>query len=225
MTTNAHAQVGIGTTNPQQDLHIAGNSSTIRIEGLNSTNNVNNNGIDNPVIKVNPDGDLILEPAVNAMTIDASDADTFMATPVVLSDNIGELTSAVAYTANITLTKQTLVEITFWTACDLYNGDGTNTIEDGRVRLYGGVVTHVGTGTDVVYSANNYTNTTSIGTVTTGFFTIGGNGYINLPPGNHSFELLVFASGGENTNNGNSDGYTVTFGANAYNRFQIVYHN
>ena len=219
------AQVGIGTTTPLQKLHIAGNSSTVRIDGLSSVNNANNNGIDNPVIKVNSNGDLILEPAVNAIKIDASDADTFMSAPVVLSDNLGEFSSSVAYSVDITLTKQTLVEVTFWTACDLYNDDGTTSIDDGRVRLFGGFVTHVGTGTDIVYSANSYTNTINSGTVETGYFTIGGNGYIDLPAGNHTFELLVFAAGGENTNNGNSDGYTITFGANAFNRFQIVYHN
>ena len=32
------AQVGIGTTDPQETLHISGNSSTIRVEGLNSEN-------------------------------------------------------------------------------------------------------------------------------------------------------------------------------------------
>lgn len=32
------AQVGIGTTNPQRDLHIAGEDSTIRIESLNNVN-------------------------------------------------------------------------------------------------------------------------------------------------------------------------------------------
>lgn len=53
-----YAQVGIGTTNPLQELHIAGTSSTIRIEGLNSTNNSNNNGIDIANVAVNTSGDL-----------------------------------------------------------------------------------------------------------------------------------------------------------------------
>lgn len=37
--TTVWAQVGIGTVSPLEDLHIAGTSSTIRIESLNSTNN------------------------------------------------------------------------------------------------------------------------------------------------------------------------------------------
>lgn len=43
-TYNLSAQVGLGTTTPEEDLHVAGATSTIRIEGLNSVNNVNNNG-------------------------------------------------------------------------------------------------------------------------------------------------------------------------------------
>lgn len=59
----AFSQVGIGTSNPQKDLHIAGPSSTIRIESLNSTNE--------PLLNVPPklapvyvtgDGDLTLNP-------------------------------------------------------------------------------------------------------------------------------------------------------------------
>lgn len=33
-----YGQVGIGTTNPQQELHVGGNNSTIRIESLNAIN-------------------------------------------------------------------------------------------------------------------------------------------------------------------------------------------
>ena len=39
-------QVGIGITDPQADLHIGGDSSTIRIEAMNSTNSPYNNGTD-----------------------------------------------------------------------------------------------------------------------------------------------------------------------------------
>ena len=37
-------QVGINNTNPQQELHVSGTNSTIRIEGLNATNNPLNLG-------------------------------------------------------------------------------------------------------------------------------------------------------------------------------------
>mgnify|MGYP006206653581 FL=1 len=37
-------QVGVGTTNPQESLHIGGNTSTIRIEGLDQFNDPLNLG-------------------------------------------------------------------------------------------------------------------------------------------------------------------------------------
>ena len=52
------AQVGIGTTQPQQDLHIAGDTSTIRIESLNATNIPFNNGIDLAPVSIDGFGNL-----------------------------------------------------------------------------------------------------------------------------------------------------------------------
>jgi len=57
------AQVGIGTTNPQKDLHIAGATSTIRIEKLNSVNNpVLNDGVKLAPVYADQDGELTLNP-------------------------------------------------------------------------------------------------------------------------------------------------------------------
>lgn len=56
------AQVGIGTTSPDEDLHIAGNNSTIRIESLNAANNVNNDGVRLAPVYVDGNGDLTLTP-------------------------------------------------------------------------------------------------------------------------------------------------------------------
>jgi hypothetical protein len=57
------AQVGIGTANPQQELHVAGTNSTIRIEKLNSINEpVLNNGVKLAPLYVDGDGELTLYP-------------------------------------------------------------------------------------------------------------------------------------------------------------------
>lgn len=58
------AQVGIGTTNPQQELHVAGNTSTIRIESLNTINEpVLNTGVKLAPTFVTPNGDITLDPS------------------------------------------------------------------------------------------------------------------------------------------------------------------
>jgi len=57
------AQLGIGTVNPQQDLHVAGTTSTIRIESQNSINEpLLNDGAELAPIFVTPDGDLTVYP-------------------------------------------------------------------------------------------------------------------------------------------------------------------
>lgn len=55
------AQVGIGTITPDEDLHVAGNNATIRIESLNATNNPTyNNGVDLSPVYVDGNGDITL---------------------------------------------------------------------------------------------------------------------------------------------------------------------
>lgn len=57
----AFAQVGVKTCVPQQELHVAGTNSTIRVEGLNETNNVLNLGSQqNSRVFVDAEGDLVL---------------------------------------------------------------------------------------------------------------------------------------------------------------------
>ncbi|RTY95968.1 hypothetical protein [Flavobacterium sp. GT3R68] len=58
------AQVGIGTVNPQADLHIAGTTSTIRIESLNSTNQpILNTGSKLAPAFVTAEGDITVSPS------------------------------------------------------------------------------------------------------------------------------------------------------------------
>lgn len=64
LSTCSFAQVGIGTANPQKDLHIAGATSTIRIEKLNSVNSsALNNGVKLAPVYVDKDGELTLYPS------------------------------------------------------------------------------------------------------------------------------------------------------------------
>ena len=225
LRVNSNGNVVIGTTMGAgaAKLHVTGNTSTVRIDNLNSSN-ANNNGIDSQVVKVNANGDLVLEPSVSVIALNESQAETFFSTPVIVDDPNGDFAIASGYTTTITLTKETLVEIVFWTGVRVTTFGG-GVVEDGAPRLYGGLVTHVGTGTDVVYSASSYTNSEQTGNIAFSTFTIGGNGYISLPAGTHTFELAVYGLGGDD-GSFFPEGFEIAFGENAANnRFQIIYHN
>ena len=59
----SYGQVGIGTTAPQQELHIAGANSTIRIESLDATNEPTyNDGVKPAPAYVDGNGDITLTP-------------------------------------------------------------------------------------------------------------------------------------------------------------------
>lgn len=61
-----YSQVGIGTANPLADLHVAGNTSTIRIESLDAVNSpAYNDGIKPSHAFVTALGDVTLNPSVN----------------------------------------------------------------------------------------------------------------------------------------------------------------
>lgn len=62
-SSSIYAQVGIGTANPQKDLHVAGTTSTIRVEKLNSVNSAAlNDGVKLAPVYVDKDGELTLAP-------------------------------------------------------------------------------------------------------------------------------------------------------------------
>lgn len=64
------AQIGVNTNTPVEEVHIAGNSSTVRVEGLNAANNILNNGIQgNTRVFVNSSGDLVLGAKENNLAI------------------------------------------------------------------------------------------------------------------------------------------------------------
>ena len=63
-TSFCYSQVGIGTATPQKELHLAGTTSTIRIENLSTVNEpVLNNGVKLAPVFVTENGDLTLNPS------------------------------------------------------------------------------------------------------------------------------------------------------------------
>lgn len=129
------AQVGVGTNSPQEELHVAGATSTIRIEGLNAANNPLNLGPnENTRVYANANGDLVLNNAPTNIEVLFNPAN-YLADPL---DNGGDDTNVVGQTgtgsgysyagwprqtgpglSTFTLTRPAIVEINYSISYDL----------------------------------------------------------------------------------------------------------
>lgn len=140
--TTVMGQVGINTTNPQEKLHIAGATGTLRVESLNSVNNAYNGGDwDNDgdmsnntyPLYVDSNGDFTLE-LQTYLNTEASDAlnDTELPTnSVTVTDNtLRGYNSTTIKTYTITLDRPTLLEIKFNISHHIYENNTYTPISD-----------------------------------------------------------------------------------------------
>lgn len=146
------AQVGINTSNPQQELHIAGATGTLRIESLNATNNSFNGGdvdgngdlTDNTFpLYVDENGDFTLE----LKTLESSeDFDAFEDTSLPTStlylapgDSDG-FASTVIKTYTVTVNSPRYIEVKYALSFDVYLDTSKNQITDNFARR---IQTHI----------------------------------------------------------------------------------
>lgn len=90
ISVSTFSQVGIGTTSPQQDLHVAGNTATIRIEGLDAANDPLNTGTELIPVYVTNRGNFTLQKPsyISGGTGYALPLNFLMDTPNFVPDNL-----------------------------------------------------------------------------------------------------------------------------------------
>lgn len=193
------AQVGIGTTEPQKELHVAGAESTIRIEGLNSTNNSDNFGGGSKYnVVVDDKGDLSLGKLSGELTSEST-----MSSPVVVQTTANSgLNSGELYKKNFTLTQRALVVITFYVSMDFKSYDGATNLDDGRAKVAHNYF-YLGDGT-TADTAKAYGMTSSVYSnwncdTATGFVYNSRSTTISLEPGTYSVHLQGAVYGGDLT--------------------------
>lgn len=141
-----NAQVGINTTDPQQTVHVAGNTANVRVDGLNETNNTANLGSNSTTrVYVNADGDLILGSSSQTVEL-LVDSENYL-------EDVEDPTSLVNQTGNafgyeiagnpldfagdqFTLTKNAILEVNYSVTWSVYKTSGSNgRIEDSHARV------------------------------------------------------------------------------------------
>lgn len=140
------AQVGVNTTTPQEELHIEGTTSTIRVEGLNYPNNPDNLGVrENTRVYVDTDGDLVL--AAEPVTFDiVFNPHNYLADPLVTSNNqviqtgdgggyspVGTPRQTGPGFDRFTLDRNAIVEINYSLSYDIYDTANFN-VDDSHTR-------------------------------------------------------------------------------------------
>lgn len=229
------SQVGIGTDNPQQQLHIAGSNSTIRIESLNSTNE--------PLLNIPPklaplyvtgNGDFTLNPPgyttgggvgtneplnflisiPNFVPNGPFGDGTVVANPAAITSAVNQIVSV-----PFSSPQEALVEVRYAMTIDLSDqflpaasASTFNDISARTVRCYFYIDLN-SDGLDPTELSKRYglhgEAYTSFAQGSVGYAFIHGVGYGNIPAGNHS---LVFF--GE-TNDGNNRETYVGFGGSS----------
>lgn len=215
------AQVGIGTANPQSDLHIAGNTSTIRIESLNAVNDpANNDGIKPSAAFVTNLGDITLNPsAINGSGPNGSIAPinflltlpNFIANGMsnrgVIVNNDTSVTNSTHFVVAVPFSSpsEALVEAKYSITSILSSTDLNvaltpfNDISTRAIKYYFSIDIN-NDGLDALESSKKYglngqfysSHTQGI----LGYSFTNGHGYTTIPAGNHSLHFFVEVNDG-----------------------------
>ena len=215
-----NAQVGIGTSSPQEALHIAGATSSIRVDGLNSGNNSKNNGgtsVYNVVVDAN--GALGLANQSGELSSDSNIATAIDIQTTAMSG----LNSAELYKKNFTIPQRALVVITYYVALDFSSYNGLTKIDDGRAKVahnyfYLGDGTTADTTKSYGMTSVAYSNVNC--DAATGYMYNSRSMTIALDPGTYSVHLQGAVFGG----NLNADAaFRVSFGNGDRLDIQAIY--
>ncbi len=190
---NISAQVGIGTTSPQQKIHVAGKTSTIRVEGLNATNNINNTGLTESLLYVDSNGNLTVKPQYPLGLVSITGSD-FISTPSEIITTTGDTVIKTISSGSFTTTKDGYIRVDYGTGVtDLTMPDLSN-IVDGAPRVIALALFIEGnyvSATSQIYS--NHTGFTG-GDIANGIIPLNNTNLIKTTAGTHTYTIkgMVF---------------------------------
>lgn len=147
--TPTFGQTGINTNNPHQTLDVAGASATVRLDGLNATNNTTNLGTGSTTrVYANANGDLTLDVNGSSSINMLVDSENYLVDEESPNNRINQVGTAFGYeavgypndftAAKFTLTKNAIVEINYSVSWSIYKTRtpaADNRIADGEARI------------------------------------------------------------------------------------------
>lgn len=188
--TISYSQVGIGTTAPQEQLHVSGTTdATIRIDGLSATNNPLNNN-DETNVSVDANGNLILSPIISyAPELIINETD-YLPTEQVISFTSSEgFNNTTLHNFNINVTEPGLYYISATLSVVISEASGAqpddNTMRGVQVRLVNGttildrrLITHQNSNSSYAINGAYFPKVSS---------------YVYLNAGNNTFSIVAFS--------------------------------
>jgi hypothetical protein len=206
--------VGINKDNPQQALHLGSQTGTIRVDGLNSTNNPYNGGeVDKTYpVYVDHNGDLTLKTEAydNSDGDDAFSTAAINGTLTILATDVPndgyettEITSFV-----FTITRPTIVEIKYSLSIEVFRDNLFTIIKDAYARNITNFFTlntpvldpttrRYGASSKCYFNRNDAaTNPAAAPDGATGYIYNSGTTYIPLPAGVHTLRFYGTACSG-----------------------------
>lgn len=210
--------VGVNTTNPQQNLHLGSNTGTIKVDGLSSVNNDFNGGAAGQTypVYVDSNGDLTLK--VSAFqNSDGSDAFTTegingtVAITTLQANDGYETVEMTSYT--FTVGRTTTLEIKYSLSIEVFQNNLLTIIKDPYARNitnFFTLDTPVLASTTRRYAPSSrcYFNRNDAGTdalalpdASTGYIYNSGTTYVALTPGTHTLRFYGTVCSGTNNQN------------------------
>jgi hypothetical protein len=231
-TALAQAQVGIGTTSPDPNSILDIQSSNkglliprVSLSGLNDFSPLSGSTEGLLVYNTNTaigSGFKFWNGShwsgMSSTKIDFEDT-SFLNNPLYIDSTNGSTAGGILYSHSLNLDKPTLIEVKIHFDVRVRRWN-LNVPSNGNPISYATLVTlgNIANGDIIISDSKSFTSTTT-SNVNIGLYTLGGNGYIELPAGNHSINVYVFGAGGGNT------GFDLTYLNGNDTRFQIIHHN
>lgn len=223
-----NAQVGVNTTNPQNTIHIAGATSGVRVDGLNSTNNVRNLGTRTAPIHVDTNGDLVIPTAPANGELIRPEFDLINNAAPVEVETLSNGGQAIEIIGNtfFTLEQDAIVTVNYSLSFDCKDFTNTSNITDPSPKLVQNFVTlysfvndpmsgtiYTNLGGGLGKSGQTYTNATGDNQAVGGYLCNNGSFTRVLPAGNYyvEFNALVYSSINPDT----KEAFTAVFGGDS----------